>query len=44
MPWEGSSAFTLSKMDLSDDALNFPEAGGFPFARRVPIGRKESLT
>ena len=56
MPWEGSSdssASTLSQMDehiirdLSDDSgdvPNFPEAGGFPLARRVPIGRKESLT
>jgi len=44
MLWEGSSASsTLSKMDSSDDVAKFPKAGGFPLARRVPNGRKESL-
>ena len=36
MLWEGSSASTSA-----DDVPN--KAGGFPLARRVPIGRKESL-
>ena len=49
MPSEGSSASTLSHdeyiiQDPSDNVPKFPEAGGFPLARRVPIGRKESLT